>query len=363
MRHIGPFHVDQDVDSFQDILRLFSGVSSVTFKWTLGALPWEVVKSCLATSRITSITLDAGSVDLMEVPPYPVDDAVSSSLRKFVFTTTMWREYENQMAPVRYRGRVRDINKVFNLERECLQAVMLSINATAMSLTLPVESAPMADMARVVWPCLRELHLHGRFLGMAHALSLQELIPNLASLETLSVLAARTKELKRPAVLPKTSPVSPSHLPVLPALHSLTLAYPDPKDGIFSIDATNMTQLSLRDYPRFYNLFAYGSRLAQQWCTSILTPTQCLSILKRMEMPNLTSLELVYMTRTGGADHDLVFYIIQSYPRLTHLEIHRYRLNRSERVPYVRTACMFPLVHVVTESPFHSSLSPRPWRR
>ncbi|KAM5545979.1 hypothetical protein V8D89_000105 [Ganoderma adspersum] len=135
LRHIGPFHVDQDVDSFQDILGRFSGVSSVTFKWTLGALPWEVVKSCLATPRITSITLDAGSVDLMEVPPYPVDDAMSSSLRKFVFTTTMW---------------VRDINKVFNLERECLQAVMLSINATAMSLILPVESAPMVDMAKLL---------------------------------------------------------------------------------------------------------------------------------------------------------------------------------------------------------------------
>ncbi|PIL28954.1 hypothetical protein GSI_09001 [Ganoderma sinense ZZ0214-1] len=338
LKHIGPFHVGKDADSFQDILGRFSGVSSVTFKWTLGALPWEVVKFCLATPRITSITLDAGSVDLMEVPPYPLDDPVSTSLKTFVFTTTMWREYENEMAPVRYRGRVRDMKKVFDLERECLRAVMLCINATATSLTLPVESTPILDMAKVSWPCLRELHLHGRFRDMAQALSLQELLPTLTSLETLSILAARLKELKRPAVLSKASPLSPSHPPVLPALRSLTLAYPDPEDGIFSLDVTGLTHLSLRDWPRFYNLFAYSGRLRYRWCTAIHTPMQCLSILKRMEMPNLTSLELVYMTPTAGADRDLLFHIIRSYPRLTRLEIHRYRLKRTERVPYLLIA-------------------------
>ena len=136
---------------------------------------------------------------------------------------------------------------------------------------------------------------------------------------------------------PTTAP-SPDHPPLFPALRSLTIAYPNPEDGIFSLDSAGLTHVSIRDCPRFYNMYAYGGWVAPEWYTPILTPKQCLSILKRMDLAALTRLELVYMSPVVSADNELLAHLAQAYPHLAHLEIHRYRLNRRDRVPHVRAS-------------------------
>ncbi|KAM5545978.1 hypothetical protein V8D89_000104 [Ganoderma adspersum] len=337
LKSMGPFHMPRDVKRFEDAVGYLPALSSVTFKWTLGVLPWEVVKACLMNPRILSMTLDAGTIDLMEDLTYPLDDVTSGSLRRFTFTSTMWREYQYHPSSTRHRPRRKDLQEVYTCEEGCLRAILLSIRGTATSLKLPLESTPILDMGRVSWPRLRELSLHGRFRNMAHVQSLRELLPGLASLETLSIQAARTKELRRPAILPTTAP-SPDHPPLFPALRSLTIAYPNPEDGIFSLDSTSLTHLSIRDCPRFYNMYAYGGWVAPEWYTPILTPKQCLSILKRMDLAALTGLELVYMSPVVSADNELLAHLAQAYPHLAHLEIHRYRLNRRDRVPYLHIA-------------------------
>ena len=335
---MGPFHMPRDVKRFEDAVGYLPGLSSVTFKWTLGVLPWEVVKACLMNPRISFMTLDAGTIDLMDDLTYPLNDVMSSSLRRFTFTSTMWREYQYLPSSSRHRRWHKDLQRVYTCEEGCLRTILLSMRGTATSLKLPLESTPILDMGRVSWPRLRDLSLHGRFRNMAHVQSLRELLPGLTSLETLSIQAARTKELRRPAILPTTAP-SPDHPPLFPALRSLTIAYPNPEDGIFSLDSAGLTHLSIRDCPRFYNFYAYGSgRVAPEWYTPILTPKQCLSILKRMDLAALTRLELVYMSPIVTADNELLAHLAQAYPRLTHLEIHRYRMNRRDRVPHVRAS-------------------------
>ncbi|PIL28959.1 hypothetical protein GSI_09006 [Ganoderma sinense ZZ0214-1] len=74
----------------------------------------------------------------------------------------------------------------------------------------------------------------------------------------------------------------------------------------------------------------------------ILNQTNCLSILRRMSLHQLTSLELVYMVPAAqsGDDSDLLTYIGTAFPALSHLEIHRYRFRRVEQVNHIAIARM-----------------------
>ena len=172
-------------------------------------------------------------------------------------------------------------------------AILLTMNTTATSLTLPIETVPLREMSTMPWPQLRHLRLRGRFLDGSQSTALQAFLPSLPSLETLSVQAARSKHLARPRLLARpsaldvhhaSSSTAPSHNPsassglsaativerpstpppMLRTLRSLTIAYPNPEDAVFSINA-KLTHLSLCDCPRFYNFVAYrGERIGPQ---------------------------------------------------------------------------------------------------
>ena len=373
LRVLGPFRYDQDAEQFHTLLGCFPSISSVTFAETWGLIPWPVIRSCLVNPRVTSLSFDSPSkMDWLNSPPYSSDDTIASSLKLLSFTTTMWREHANVTSDTRHLVIPKDMNKVYRVERECFTAILLTMNTTATSLTLPIETVPLREMSTIPWPQLRHLCLRGRFLDGLQSTALQAFLPFLPSLETLSVQAARSKHLARPRLLTRpsaldvhraSSSTAPSHDPsaslgasaaivverlstppaILPTLRSLTIAYPNPEDVVFSINA-KLTHLSLCDCPRFYNFVAYGGeRIGPQWgwIMPILNPAQCLSILKRAASPELTSLELVYMVpaAASGNDSDLLTYVGEAFPALSHLEIHRYRYHRTDQVNYVRLYC------------------------
>ncbi len=356
------------MEQFHTLLGRFPSITSVTFAETRGLIPWPVIRSCLVNPRITSLSFNAAETDRFNSPPYSSEDTTVSSLKRLSLTTTMWREHANVTSNTRHRINPRDMNEVYSVERECLTAILLTMNTAATSLTLPIETAPLHEMSSIPWPQLKHLYLHGRFLDGSQPAALRDFLPSLPSLETLSVQAARSKHLARPRLLSRSSSpgarcarpsTAPSHdssassgsstilvehpptpQTILPTLRSLTVAYPNPEDAIFSIKA-NLTHLSIRDCPRFYNFFAYGERIGPQWGwnPTILNQAQCLSILKRMALSELTSLELVYMVPAEGSDDELLTYVSQAFPALLHLEIHRYRLHRTEQVNHVRLPC------------------------
>ena len=58
----------------------------------------------------------------------------------------------------------------------------------------------------------------------------------------------------------------------------------------------------------------------------------------------VTTNRIVLAGETRGpasVTHELLAHLAQAYPRLRHLEIHRYRLNRRDRVPHVRASVFF----------------------
>ena len=352
---------------FEALLDQFPSLHSLTLQHLKGRLPWDILKACLVRSRLVSLTVDLGFSNLV-VPLYPQDDIAATpvSLKTFTWTTTVWREWVNCQPSTRGRYILVDMRPKFDFERECITGLVLKMCDTVRSLSLPMESAPILAMAELSWPCLRDLALHGRFLDAAHVSSLQHLLLALPSLRNLSILAGRPwslGSLGRHPILPKpstsTSPsllvcssltsaaVSPepcsssdiseerpkretSPPPLLSELCSLTIALPDPDDGIFSLPMPHLRHLSLRDHPRVYHQLAYSYNVqdgpeGDTWAARLLSPDEALALLQRMDLSNLTSFELAYMAPDAGSDDALLSHIAQALPKLEHLELHRYR--------------------------------------
>nr|VWP00244.1 Inosine-5'-monophosphate dehydrogenase (IMP dehydrogenase) (IMPD) (IMPDH) (EC [Ganoderma boninense] len=343
VRHITqPGRLDQDGDllRFETLLGQFPSLNSVTLKPFRGKLPWDILKACLVRSHLISLTIDLRH-NVLDGPLYPQDDIADTptSLRTFTLTSTVWREWGKCRLPYR-RLHPADMRPFFDFERACITGIVLNMRSTVVSLSLPIESAPILAMAEVSWPCLRDLSLHGRFLDVEHASSLQHLLPAVPSLRSLSVLAGRIwdgETLGRYLVLPEPSSASSlpplssasnssltsgphseerseratSLPPMLSELRSLTIAFPHPDDGIFSLSMPFLTHLSVRDRPWIYHQLPYGFNvscgpLGKYWAVPLLSSEESLSVLQRMDLSCLTSLEL-------------------ALPRLEHLELHRYR--------------------------------------
>ena len=77
--------------------------------------------------------------------------------------------------------------------------------------------------------------------------------------------------------------------------------------------------------------------MKKPWYCPSPTNGNLLPILRRMELPPPTSSEIIYhLAPRRDSDHPLLSHIVDAFPRLQHLEIHRYRINRRELTRYVR---------------------------
>ncbi|KAI0372452.1 hypothetical protein BV20DRAFT_940091 [Pilatotrama ljubarskyi] len=203
------------------------------------------------------------------------------------------------------------------------------MHGSAQSLSLPMETAPRAAMSKLSWPRLGHLVLHGRYLANNEPPVLPTLLQRMSALRTLCVQVAQPPSFSRAPILGRTSTNSVD----LCGLRSLIIAYPDPEDSIFAVQARNLTYLALRDEPRYY--FTRWSPLNTGRGTTqpILKSSECLRILQKMALPRLESLELVY--QADAADEDLLQHISSTYAHLARLEQHRYRPDDQEDVPYL----------------------------
>ncbi|PIL28952.1 hypothetical protein GSI_08999 [Ganoderma sinense ZZ0214-1] len=111
-----------------------------------------------------------------------------------------------------------------------------------------------------------------------------------------------------------------------------------------------LSRLALCDYPREYHedlvtrrgrpSIVEGNRMNKPWFSSIPTNIGLLSILGRMELPLLTSLEIAYVVVPSWdkSEHALLAHVVDAFPRLQHLEIRRYRTNWRELTRYTPIA-------------------------
>ncbi|RPD76002.1 hypothetical protein L226DRAFT_394493 [Lentinus tigrinus ALCF2SS1-7] len=202
-----------------------------------------------------------------------------------------------------------------------------------------MEATPVLSMSERSWLKLHSLSFHGEYVDVAQMKAFPLFLskgPRLRSL-FMTVRQLPKTAYRRAPILgyrPPDDPFQPASI----RLRSLTIAYPDPDDDIFSVDATDLHQLSLRDWPRYYGNLTYVDRQITGSPAPILTHAECLSILRRMNVPRLTSLELVYLVNPGVVDDELLSYISRAFPRLEHLQLHRYRADKEENVDYEHIA-------------------------
>ena len=310
---------------FASVLDNLPNLTEMIFNW-LFINPWETLKICLAHPSITSITYSDAHVFAIYDPPSGEDiTRIPIPLLRFTYLQPAWREewVQSQM--------VDRLIDQFTREAKWLAALVPNMAGTVEHLDIPLETAPLQRMAELSWTNLRTLIIRGRYISKSQVDDLPAFLSTLPRLQKLSVFNFRRQPLARPPILGRVA--APSM--VLSGLRSLTVTYPDPDDGIFSVDTSHLSHLSLRDWPRYHQDHSHDWRLRSRWAQPILTSAECLSILKRMEMPQLTSLELVYLAKYAGSDDELLEYVTHTYPRLTHLELHRYRASRLDAVDHV----------------------------
>ncbi|KAI1795083.1 hypothetical protein LXA43DRAFT_1110592 [Ganoderma leucocontextum] len=308
-------------------LDCFPALRSVSFRCTLKLTHLDLMKKCLANNSLLSVEFTptvrwaGGHPDPRVDSPYPPN----ISITHLKHAPSVWRETITEMER-------RNMSAEIAIESQCLALVTLGIAPTAEILELPMESAPIARMSELAWPRLREISLTGRYYLRSQSTTLPRLLSRMPELRKLAIRVAQPHALRlaRAPILGH----NPS-LPVdLPQLRTLILAYPDPEDVIFAISATNISHLSLRDWPRYYfhqDLLSHSS--------------ECLRILQRMSLHYLERLELVY--QADHADEALLRYIASTFPRLAHLELHRYRNGGEVNYKHIAQV-LTPLTHLHT---------------
>ncbi|RPD61746.1 hypothetical protein L226DRAFT_394565 [Lentinus tigrinus ALCF2SS1-7] len=259
------------------------------------------------------------------------------SLSSFSFTTPLWRK--DLMWRALRSDPQAELEAALSSEASSLSALVPRLHETAEQLTLPMEATPVLSMSERSWSKLHSLSFHGSYVDVAQMEAFPLFFSKVPRLRNLfmTVHQLRNTVHRRAPILGHRLP-GDLFQPASIRLRSLTVAYPDPDDDIFSVDVTDLHQLSLRDWPRYYGNLAYEDSQSTGSPAPILTHAECLSILRRMNMPRLTSLELVYLVDPGFADDELLSYISRAFPRLEHLQLHRYRADREEYVDYEHIA-------------------------
>ena len=244
-------------------------------------------------------------------------------LTHFSLESSPWRELHGS-----YRRF--DLNAEFIVESHYLTQIVCGMNENAESLALPMETAPLDRMSQLPWPRIRRLSLHGRYPLVMRATTLPAVLSRMPTLRSLRIQAAQEHDFSRPRIWDSSMALSST---ALSELESLTIAYPDPEDDIFSMKVPRLRHLSLRDEPRYHFQLRNWDFVPISTAAPILTASECLRILRRMETPTLTSLELVY--KADASEDTLLRHISSAYPSLARLELHRYRESDDMMVPHV----------------------------
>ncbi|KAI0634116.1 hypothetical protein C8Q77DRAFT_1156966 [Trametes polyzona] len=197
----------------------FPHIQSISFEGSEGGVPWFALQKCL------------------QYPGFA--PGVERRLTAFSYTPFQWREFAREKVWENY-----DTPAAYNLESLYLRAIVLSISSTVQSLTLPVETAPLREMAAFDWPRLRVFTLVGQYSSAEQSNAIADLLPRMSSLRDLTIRANQVMEVTRPQLASKEL------APGAANLRSLSIAYPNPSDPLFSLLSGNLTRLSLRDSPR-----------------------------------------------------------------------------------------------------------------
>ncbi|EJF59125.1 hypothetical protein DICSQDRAFT_65656, partial [Dichomitus squalens LYAD-421 SS1] len=218
-----------------------------------------------------------------------------------------------------------------DVQRESLAVVVGNLNLSLERLRLPSDLAPIATLASLPWPRLRELKLDGAYppnldVPLIYVISR---MPNLRKLALLFSLPWDDQS-QRKALWPRGCSLD---FP-LPDLEELTISYPDPEDCLYSHLPPTLRRLSLRCCPH-HCVHVWKPGDCRRWYSPIPHASQLWRILSDVKVPLLQHLQLEYII--DYADGALLGSIATLFPAISSLEIHRFRDDDNAKVAIVRT--------------------------
>ncbi|KAI0311029.1 hypothetical protein OF83DRAFT_1271785, partial [Amylostereum chailletii] len=250
------------VASLGKTLRQFPYLCSVAFSEIFGGVPLNVIRAFLIPS-IRSIHFDrsswAGPIPSnhpghpqLDWPPIDAQSAVDilpPIVTEFIYTDTQWRQVPAEEYTWRYGGvkRLRTIS--YGPEVGYLRPLVMHIRPTVRKLVLPAESTPFDAMAKVLWPCLLELRLWGRYPESDELKNIVPALSMMPHLRDLELVAGHPDQPNRVRLWSESAAPVPNFV----QLRTFKLSYPNPHDLIFSHLPPTLRHLSLRDEPRHYH--------------------------------------------------------------------------------------------------------------
>ncbi|KAI0634177.1 hypothetical protein C8Q77DRAFT_733105 [Trametes polyzona] len=327
-------HLLQSPDDSDTIRPL---VRSVTFDHALHGVPWAGIQACLQFPNITSLYFTVTSQWAapgrpeeqrwhLDTLPTPGASGIPSRipLTTLSYTTLVWRELKELAEAARF-PHTETLAEEYAAEARGLAPLVPAMQDTAESLRLPLDTSPVQEMCEGYWPRLSDLSFRGSYLQSMPLSTMSTLLSRMPRLRNLSLEIAQSPSHSRAPIFGAHAPTGCEYLP----LRSLTVAYPDPDDALFTSVGADLIRLSIRDWPRYY--YSFRGKLRLRWVAPILSTSECLRLLTRMNVPHIRSLEVVY--KADGPDDALFHHIVTSYPDLEKFEIHRYRADNDEDDP------------------------------
>ncbi|KAI0634178.1 hypothetical protein C8Q77DRAFT_733446 [Trametes polyzona] len=337
----GDYLPEDNDPGYFSVLAHLPSLSSVTFHYAFRGVPWMGVQACLKFPNITALSFTHTSQWLvpgrpeeyrwiLDTLPAPGASGIPSRipLTAFSYTTLVWRELREHSEAARF-PHTATLAEEYAAEARGLAPLVPAMQDTAESLRLPLDTSPVQEMCEGYWPRLSDLSFRGSYPQSMPLSAMSTLLSRMPRLRNLSLEIAQPRSHSRAPIFGANAPKGCEYLP----LRSLTVAYPDPDDAIFTSVGADLTRLSIRDWPRYY--YPFRGEIDLKWSAPILSSSECLRLLTRMNVPHLRRLEVVY--KVNGPDDDLLRHIATSYPDLEEFEIHRYRAdNDKDEPPYVK---------------------------
>ncbi|KAI0327872.1 hypothetical protein GY45DRAFT_1078608 [Cubamyces sp. BRFM 1775] len=287
-------------------------------------IPWDGIAALLSPPQLREFDL---RITPNRGTPVPRDTLFSiAPLTRLSFSIWDYRDHP--------RAQIGDVS---------LMEYVVSVVAPSLEyLSLPLDVAPIAEMAVLSWPRLRTLELKGDFVTDPVP-AIIDVLSRMPQLRHLTMLRSQRSGSPRPVLWSSAcTKVFPC-----PELETLCLSHLDPKDELYSHLPSTLRQLSLRCWPRHY-LHQHGhDRKAMtrlEWQSQICTASEIYFALRRCSLYSsaLESLEIEY---EEDKHEDLLLYSISElFPHLKTLVIYRYRRQDSPSIKAVAiTRALFRL--------------------
>ena len=286
-------------------------------------LTWDTACSLLSIPSLSRLALIR-----VYLCPKPTDAATlqlhpSTSVSNFEYTLLSIRDPYSRPSEV-----------------DALDRIIRLLHLSLEELSLPVEPAPMHTISRLDWPRLCVLKLRG-LLRTSPTLPIVGLLAGMTNLRVLVLELSEREGTRGNTLWPQGFAASYPW----PYLESLSVSYPDPEDQIYAHLPRTLHTLMLQSWPhqciRRWQVLNYDSEELRPY-RSPLSSSVMLDVLRRCTAPDLQVLRVEYF-----ADYNeipLLSYAVRSFPRITTLELHRYRHHGDKDVPVV-SLCQFTQCH------------------